>query len=104
MNPETTRCMFLSSNCRRFSHEECPGAWDGLGIEVFCECLCHKETRENSSAKVQIWSNTVRSFENESLNVDCKESTVLPLGKRFGRLSPRTEVIEPGGDLIRPYP
>ena len=29
-----------------------------------------------------------------------EESTVLPLGKRFGHRSPRTVFIEPGGNLI----
>lgn len=103
MKPEITRCMFLSSNCRRFSHDECPGAWNGLGIEIFCECGCHKGTRETLSEEtVRIGTNAIRWSTKDGSIYDGKEPSVLSLGKRFGRPSPRTEVMQPGGNLIRP--
>lgn len=78
MNRENTKCMILSSNCRKSSHEECPGAWDGLGIEVFCECWCHKKITENSSETRRTGSTVRPSSKNESLNVGVKNQPFCP--------------------------
>jgi hypothetical protein len=33
---------FISKDCKNRNHLFCYGIWAGLGIEVICECRCHK--------------------------------------------------------------
>lgn len=32
----------LNKECRTTNHGCCSGVWEGLGMEVWCNCLCHQ--------------------------------------------------------------
>jgi hypothetical protein len=32
---------FLSADCKDNDHNHCASRWQGLGIEVACNCRCH---------------------------------------------------------------
>ena len=34
---------FLSKECKNKRHSNCHGQWMGLGLDVVCECHCHKK-------------------------------------------------------------
>ena len=36
---------FLSKGCKYKKHQECQGAWVGLGFQVVCNCICHHNNR-----------------------------------------------------------
>jgi hypothetical protein len=38
-----SRLDFLNRYCKKNSHEECYGEWEGLGVKVICSCYCHKK-------------------------------------------------------------
>jgi hypothetical protein len=37
-----TSLQFLSRQCKRNQHPTCHNGWEGLGIEIFCSCMCHE--------------------------------------------------------------
>lgn len=36
---------FISRDCKNDKHNDCCGIWQGLGLEVLCDCKCHKKKR-----------------------------------------------------------
>jgi len=34
---------FINKNCKNQEHSLCHGKWSGFGINVVCECDCHKK-------------------------------------------------------------
>lgn len=61
---------FLSKDCRNKVHSLCRVEWEGLGLNVLCECDCHKKNNaadgfgSQDSAASQI-SSEVNSKEND---------------------------------------
>ena len=37
----------LNRDCKTTNHGCCPGCWEGYGIEVYCNCLCHHYKKNN---------------------------------------------------------
>jgi hypothetical protein len=42
---------FLSKDCKNNNHRYCDGKWQGLGIEVICNCTC--DHNNNKYKKIQ---------------------------------------------------
>jgi hypothetical protein len=39
---------FYSKYCKNNQHHECLKRWNGLGFEVICSCICHRNiTKKN---------------------------------------------------------
>lgn len=37
---------FVSRECKNYTHKSCMHRWQGLGIQVYCSCYCHKKKGE----------------------------------------------------------
>ena len=49
---EATLLEFLSKQCKNDTHNDCCGIWQGLGLEVLCDCKCHKKKEQEALAEV----------------------------------------------------
>ena len=41
---------FISKECKLNVHPKCAKEWHGMGITVFCSCVCHLNDNEKAAA------------------------------------------------------
>ncbi len=54
----------LNKECRTTNHGCCSGVWEGLGMEVWCNCLCHQHP-DTTYAKKEDKKNHVPYLESD---------------------------------------
>ena len=58
----------LNKDCKLTNHSCCLGYWEGLGLEVYCNCSCHENNIILSSANVNNNSSTDKAYQKNNDN------------------------------------